>query len=113
MRVEQKSSEPLLLNQARFLHEMEKTNEPHSQASFVKAAGLPALMRTDQLDGLLWLNTTGNQVRGCHTRRIKRSVTNNRNVPVADRAHHGTGKYQPGGSIFSGTATTHLFAFTP
>lgn len=62
-----------------------KPNEFHIQASFVKAAGLPALMQTDQLDSSLWLNMTENQVRDCHKRRMKRSVTNDGNVPVADR----------------------------
>lgn len=86
LRVEQKSSGPLPLNQACCFHVMgKKTNELHIQASFVKAAGLPALMRADQLDSSLWLNMTENQVRDRHKRRMKRSVTNNGNVPVADR----------------------------
>lgn len=76
VRVEQNSSEPLPRNQAPFFHATRekktknKTNELGIQASFGKAAGLPALIRTDQLDSSVWLSTTGNQVRDCHTRRM-------------------------------------------
>lgn len=59
--MEQNSSEPLPRDQARFFHatrknKKQKTNELHIQASFGKAAGLPALIRTDQPDSSLWLS---------------------------------------------------------
>lgn len=83
----------------------EKPNEPYIQTSFVKAAGRQALMWMDQLDGSLWLaerlNVTGNQVSDCH---LRRSVTNNDMSLWLTEVHHRTGKYQPGGSIFSGMA---------